>query len=174
MGIASVVEQFIINFNCFFPSRRARTKRQLDIDNQLKDINARYGVHLIKVEDNFHIKNLYPSTDEVQKWSIFVIGNDFTYIHACIGEFQFPHAKDLLNRKGTNIIPTELNEVFEPIWIQTLNGEQVQMYMIVSSKLYLVNSYPFYNGNRAVIGAVMFIRPFVSERSSFEIAKENR
>ena len=176
MGIASIIEQMIINCNCFFPSRaKTRRQKELDIDKQLKDINNKYDIHLIKVDSSFHIKNLYPVTDEVHKWSIFIVGNDKTYIHASIGEFKFPHANDLLNRRGQNILPNELNEIFEPLWIQTLNGDQVQMYMIVSQKLYLVNTYPLFNGKstREVIGAIMFIRPFIGdERSSFDLSKE--
>jgi len=171
MGIASVIEQFIINCNCFFPSR-AKTRRQNELDRQLKDNNGKYDIHLIKVDENFSITNLYPITDEVHKWSIFIIGNDKTYIHASIGEFKFPHADNLMNKRGTNILPNELNEIFEPLWIKTLNGDQVQMYMIVSQKLYLVNTYPLFNANRQVIGAVMFIRPFIGERNSFDTAKE--
>lgn len=173
MGIASVIDSMSIVCNCFFPSR-AKTKKQKqfeDMDKQLADVNGRYDIHIIKVDDTFHISNLYPSTDQVERWSIFIIGNDKTFIHTSIGDFNFKHSGDLLNRQGTNILPKELHEVFEPVWTQTLNGEQLQFYLIMTQKLYLVNTYPFHNAKKEVIGSIMFVRPFVSERSSFDKSK---
>jgi hypothetical protein len=136
----------------------------MEIDRQIQRINGKYDIHILKVAEGFHIKNLYPVTDQVEKWSVFVIGNDMTYIHASVGDFHVPGYEDLLNNKGNNILPNELNEFFEPIWKKTLDGSQLQFYMSVKQRLYFVNTYPFVNENKDVIGAIMFIRPFTSER----------
>ena len=62
----------------------------MEIDRQIQRINGKYDIHILKVAEGFHIKNLYPVTDQVEKWSVFVIGNDMTYIHASVGDFHVP------------------------------------------------------------------------------------
>lgn len=82
MGIASIIEQLIINCNCFFPSRaKTRRKKELDeIDKQLASLKGKYDIHILKVDDDLHLTNLYPIADQVDTWSIFVVGEDKTYI----------------------------------------------------------------------------------------------
>lgn len=167
MGLASIFDTFNIVCNCFYGQKKKPklTHQYEEIDRQLATMNGKYDIHILKVAQDFHIKNLYPITDQVQKWSVFVVGNDKTYIHASIGEFDFPNSEHLINKKGTNILSSELNEFFDPLWTQTLNGSQLQFYMSVSQKLFFVNTYPFVNEKKDVIGAIMFIRPFSSERA---------
>lgn len=138
-----------------------------EIDSHIQQMNGKYDIHILKVADTFHLSNLYPITDQVEKWSVFVVGNDMTYIHASLGDFDIPEIKNhnaLLNRKGPNILSFELNEFFEPIWKQTLSGTQLQFYLSVRQRLFFVNTYPFINDKKDVIGAIMFIRPFTSEK----------
>ena len=166
MGIASIIEQIVINCNCFFPSKRTRTKKKQydEIDKQLASLNGKYNIHILKVDENFHLKNLYPVTDQVERWSTLIIGNDKTYIQVSMGDFQFENGNELVNKTGNNILSQELQEFFDPLWTQTLAGNQLQFYMSVSSKLYFVNTYPFVNDRKDIIGAVMFIRTMGSER----------
>jgi hypothetical protein len=172
----SIFETFNIFCNCFFPSRaKTRRKRELDeIDRQLASLKGKYDIHIIKTDEDLHLSNLYPIADQVDTWSIFVVGGDKTYIHACIGELDIPHAEDLLNRQGANILPTELQDVFDPFWNETLKGTQLQLYMSIKSILYLVNTYPFRNMKHEIIGAVMFLRKFVSQRNSFEVLEHSK
>jgi hypothetical protein len=169
MGLASFLETFSIVCNCFCPphenSNRKLAKQYADIDKQLAYLNGKYNIHILKVATDFHLKNLYPITDQVERWSVFIVGNDLTYIHVSVGDFTFPESKKLLNHQGTNIMNPELNEFFEPLWKQTLAGSQLQFYMSVAERLYFVNTYPFVNDNKYIIGAVMFIRPFTSEKA---------
>lgn len=138
-----------------------------EIDSHIQHMNGKYDIHILKVADTFHLSNLYPITDQVEKWSVFIVGNDMTYIHASLGDFDIPDIKNeniLLNKKGPNVFSFELNEFFEPIWRQTLRGTQLQFYLSVRQKLFFVNTYPFVNDKKNVIGAIMFIRPFTSEK----------
>ena len=170
--LGNIFDKFSIVCNCFYGSSHDREmkKRYDEIDKHIMSLNGKYNIHILKVAQDFHIKNLYPITDQVDKWSVFVIGNDMTYIHTSIGDFNFPDAKLLLNQKGHSVMIPELNEFFEPLWKQTLNGSQLQFYMSVQQKLFFVNTYPFINGAKEVIGAIMFIRPFTSEKKqSMEI-----
>lgn len=164
--LGNIFDKINIVCNCFCgdPKERELKKNYEEIDRHIQSINGKYDIHILKVAQDFHIKNLYPITDHVHLWSVFVVGNDMTYIHASIGEFNFPDHNLLLNKKGPSVLIPELNEFFEPLWKQTLNGSQLQFYMSVQQKLFFVNTYPFINGNREVIGAIMFIRPFTSEK----------
>lgn len=168
MGLASIFENFKIVCNCFCPSKspdKRLAKQYVEIDKQLAYLNGKYDIHILKVAADFHLKNLYPITDQVERWSVFIVGNDLTYIHVSVGDFTFPDSENLLNHQGTNILNKELNEFFEPLWKQTLAGNQLQFYMSVKQRLYFVNTYPFVNDNKYIIGAVMFIRPFTSEKA---------
>ena len=50
--------------------------------------------------------------------------------------------------------------VFDSVWTKTLQGKQLQFYMVWNSKLYFINTYPFFNGKGKVIGAILFMRAF--------------
>jgi hypothetical protein len=149
--------------------------RYAEIDSHIQQMNGKYDIHILKVAETFHLINLYPITDQVEKWSVFIVGNDMMYIHASLGDFDIPEIKNhnhLLNHKGPNILSYELNEFFEPIWKQTLNGAQLQFYLSVRQRLFFVNTYPFINDKKDVIGAIMFIRPFTSEKyETYEVEK---
>lgn len=164
--LGNIFDKINIVCNCFCgdPKKKQMKKQYDEIDRHIAQLNGKYDIHILKVAQDFHIRNLYPITDQVEKWSVFVVGNDMTYIHASIGDFNFPDPKLLLNQKGPSVMIPELNEFFEPLWRQTLNGSQLQFYMSVQQKLYFVNTYPFINANKEVIGAIMFIRPFTSEK----------
>lgn len=164
--LGNIFDKINIVCNCFCgdPKDKQMKKQYAEIDRHIAQLNGKYDIHILKVAQDFHIRNLYPITDQVEKWSVFVIGNDMTYIHVSIGDFNFPDPKLLLNQKGANAMVPELNEFFEPLWRQTLSGSQLQFYMSVQQRLYFVNTYPFINANKEVIGAIMFIRPFTSEK----------
>jgi len=66
----------------------------------------------------------------------------------------------LVNKQGNNLLPDELLTIFNSIWSKTLNGQQLQFYMVWNSKLYFINTYPFFNGKKHVIGAILFMRAF--------------
>ena len=161
----SIFDRIVCNCFCGENKEKKLKKQYAEIDKHIASINGKYDIHILKVAQDFHIKNLYPVTDQVEKWTVFVIGNDMTYIHVSVGDFHFPNHEGLLNNKGSNILTLELNEFLEPLWRQTLGGNQLQFYMSVQQKLYFVNTYPFINDNREVIGAIMFIRPFTSEKA---------
>ena len=94
-------------------------------------------------------------------WNIFIIGNDKVYILASINDFEgFPDTKGILNTNASLVLPDTLKEFFDPVWDKTLMGRQLQFYMIFFGRTYFVNTYPFYNEDKLIIGAIMFVRSF--------------
>jgi len=168
MGLASIFETFNLVCNCFFP-KKDKPYEMIQNELQQKDID---NISIIPA-NSFHIKNLYPSSNNTNKWSMMCVGNDLTYIKVCLGDFSFPNMESLPNRKGANILPKKLNDVFDPIWKSTLKGKRLQFFMNVDNHLYLLNTYPLHNDENFVVAAVMFIRNFTTEsRDSFEFKVE--
>ena len=162
MGLISLFETINFKFNCF--CNRKQKKEEEEMDKNIAFINGKYDINILPIKDTFYLSNLYPITDRVERWSVFIVGNDKTYIHVSQGDFNFPRANELPNRKGNALMSDELIEFFTPIWNQTLNGKQLQFYMSVKERLYFVNSYPFINEQKQVIGGILFVRPFSSEK----------
>jgi hypothetical protein len=131
-----------------------------DID--IYNVSREYKISILPIFPYFEIDNLYPLTDHVELWNIFIVGNDKTYILANINDphIKIPNAKNLANKQGESMIPTELHILFDSIWNKTLSGTKLQFYMVWSGKLYFINTYPFRNGKDKIIGAIMFMRAF--------------
>lgn len=106
--------------------------------------------------------NLYPLSNQVDKWNIFVVGSDKTYILANVNDpiATIPLKDSLPNRKADNIIPPEMQEFFDAVWDKTLEGEKLQMYVAWNERLFHVNTYPLINQLSNIVGATMFMRAF--------------
>lgn len=152
------LENLSLSFNCFCKSK----KDSDDIDRKIYNISHEYKICILPISPDFDIDNLYPLTDHVELWNIFVIGNDKTYILANVKDpfINLPESETLYNKTGSNILPKELNAFFDGIWTKTLTGKQLQFYIVWNARLYFVNTYPFFNGRGKVIGAIMFMRAF--------------
>jgi hypothetical protein len=146
-------------FNCFKPVTLLDEKQ---LDTNIYAASRKFKISILPINNHFDIENLYPLTDHVELWNIFIVGNDKTYILASVKDpcITIPGADDLLNHRGNNRLPVELNEFFNTIWDKTLNGKQLQFYMVWSGRLYFINTYPFLNGKGKVIGAALFMRAF--------------
>ena len=133
-----------------------------DLDQRIYKATREYKISILPITNNFDIDNLYPLTDHVELWNIFIIGNDKTYILASINDphIVIPNSEKLPNHQGQNIMPDDLLNVLDSIWERTLQGKQLQFYMVWNAKLYFVNTYPFFNGKGRVIGAILFMRTF--------------
>jgi hypothetical protein len=133
-----------------------------DLDKKIYDVSREYKISILPITPNFDIDNLYPLTDHVELWNIFIVGNDKTYILANVNDphIHIPNHSSLKNNQGQTILPQELVMVFDSIWSKTLQGKQLQFYMVWNSKLYFINTYPFFNGKATVIGAILFMRAF--------------
>jgi len=157
-----------VNFNiksCFggcFGSRHSGLDDGLD--RNIYNVTREYKISILPIIPDFEIDNLYPLTDHVELWNIFIVGNDKTYILANVNDphITVPNAEALPNHSGENILPHELSVVFDSLWTQTLGGKQLQFYMVWNGKLYFINTYPFFNGQKKVIGAILFMRAFES------------
>lgn len=154
-----------INLTCA-PSlftRKSKHKHSEDgLDRNIYNVSKEYKISILPIIPDFDIDNLYPITDQVHKWSILIVGNDKTYILASIKDphITIPESVDLPNHTGNNILPDELTCFFDSVWTTTLTGKQLQFYMVWNGKLYFVNTYPFFNGKKKVIGAILFMRAF--------------
>jgi hypothetical protein len=135
-----------------------------DLDGDIYKVSKEYKITILPITHNIDIDNLYPVTDHVELWNIFIIGNDKTYILANINDkhINIPNNDKLLNHKAENLLPDELRKIFDKIWDKTLSGKQLQFYMVWNSKLYFINTYPFFNGKAKTIGAILFMRMFES------------
>ena len=140
----------------------ARKAVEEELDKRIYHVSREYKISILPITPNFDIDNLYPLTDHVELWNTFVVGNDKTYILASVNDphITIPRLGDLPNNQGKNTLPQELFVVFDTLWTKTLQGKQLQFYMVWNSKLYFMNTYPFFNGKGKVIGAILFMRAF--------------
>jgi hypothetical protein len=140
------------------------SRDSFNLDKNLYKVTRKYKISILPITPNFDIDNLYPLTDHVELWNIFIVGNDKTYILANVNDphILIPNVGMLPNKQAQNILPDEMMTVLNSIWTKTLTGKQLQFYMVWNSKLYFINTYPFFNGKSAVIGAIMFMRAFES------------
>ena len=156
------------NINCIFECMPfIKSKKRIPgyddgLDRKIYQVSREHKISILPITPTFDIDNLYPLTDHVELWNIMVVGNDKTYIMANINDphITLPQARDLTNHKSTNILPSELSIMFDSIWDKTLTGKQLQFYMVWNSKLYFINTYPFFNRRNTVIGAILFMRAF--------------
>jgi hypothetical protein len=146
---------------CFRPKIKQAT-HDIDLGSKLYNVTSEYKISILPITPNFDIQNLYPITDHVELWNIFIIGNDKTYILANSNDpnIVIPKINELPNHKGQNILRDELTKILDTIWDRTLTGKQLQFYMVWNGKLYFINTYPFFNGKSKVIGAILFMRTF--------------
>lgn len=155
-----------IDLNCFCSAKKEMKKENSDkeLDKKIYEVSREYKISILPITPNFDIENLYPLTDHVELWNIFIIGNDKTYISVNINDphINIPNTGDLRNHQAKNILPDELSHLFDSIWDRTLQGKQLQFYMVWNGKLYFINTYPFFNGRSKVIGAILFMRTFES------------
>lgn len=165
MGLASVFETFNLVCNCFFPNKH---KPYDDIQDHYNQDDGDDVIHILPTNDQFHLKNLYPSTNQTEKWSILCVGNDLTYIKVCLGDFKLKGMELLTNKKGGNVISKRLNDTLEPIWNSTLKGNRLQFFLLVNGYTYLVNTFPLEN-LESIIGAVMFIRQYTTEKRDAQV-----
>lgn len=122
----------------------------------------KHNIHVLPVEATFQMDNLYPTSNKVETWNTFVVGNDKTYIMVNINDnhlnIQNPHA--LHNHTAENILSLELREFFDPVWDATLQGNRMEFFISWNDKLFITNTYPFINDHSQVVGAIMFMRNF--------------
>lgn len=159
-AMLNLFENFSIVFNCFWKSKKQQ--KELELEKKIYHVSKQNKISVLPITPTFDIENLYPLTDRVELWNIFVVGNDKTYIMSQVKDptISIPEADELLNRKANGILPEDLATFFDTIWDRTLLGRQLQFYIVWNGRLYFINTYPFFNGRRAVIGAILFMRAF--------------
>lgn len=155
MTLASVIENLSLTFNCFCRQQDRRSAKH----NDLLELNDKYNITILPLTD-YVIDNLYPKTNKVQSWNIYIVGNDKTFIMSNSNDFDMP--VDVLNTRGEKIANNELKDFFDDIFERTLEdtGHDLQFLMIHMNNAYVVNTYCLSNQNRKVIGACAFIRRF--------------
>jgi len=158
----NVFENLNFSFQCLKNGNISKKNVDDDLDKNIYKVTREFKVSILPITPNFDIDNLYPLTDHVELWNIFIVGNDKTYILANVNDphIKIPLAHNLANNQGNHLLPNELVMVFDSIWTRTLTGRQLQFYMVWNGKLYFINTYPFFNGKQKVIGAILFMRAF--------------
>ena len=157
----NLFESFNLVFNCF--GKGSSVKREEDeLDRKIYHVSKQHKISVLPITPTFDIENLYPLTDHVELWNIFIVGNDKTYVMTQVKDptIVIPEADNLLNRKANGVLPEDLVSFFDTIWDRTLLGRQLQFYIVWNGRLYFINTYPFFNGKRVVIGAILFMRAF--------------
>jgi hypothetical protein len=145
-------------FNCFCAKQNddvSKNKKESDFISSIVNSSANHNVVVLPVRNSFELDNLYPKHNHVDKWNTFIIGKDKTYILANCVDFNI---NNLVNHKGTGILPQAIEEFLDPIWDRTLEGKQVQLFMMFDSTTYLMNSYTLKNNADQIIGACLFMR----------------
>lgn len=147
---------FSLNLNFNF-----KTKNKKKNFEKLFQTGKTLKISILPISSDFTIENLYPITNQVHRWSSFVVGCDKTYILSNVGDLNLKQFFDenVLNNKGIKL-PDEIFNFLDHIWSITLKGEDVQIYMVFSGSIYLLNSYAIKNKNNKIIGAIAFIRSF--------------
>lgn len=151
------LENLEISLSCFTGSSK---RTHAEIDHKIFNASQEHNISILPIIQTYEIDNLYPPTDHVELWNIFIIGNDKTYILANIKDdhIRIKDVEKLPNKTAQNILDEGLNIFLDGIWDKTLLGKKLQFYMTWNARLYFVNTYPFHNGRDKVIGAVMFMR----------------
>lgn len=157
--------EVVINCFCFKKKNDEPSDKNNPLDRRIYDVSRENKISILPIAANYDIENLYPLTDRVHLWNTFVVGNDKTYILANICDSAMApnetlNAANLLNHRSNGIIPNDLSQFLDAVWDRTLNGRQLQFFMVWNSRLYFTNTFPFFNGKNKVIGAVMFMRAF--------------
>lgn len=174
----NLFETIELNFDCFM-NRELKSKNSKRISQKklqkVVESSSEYNISILPVQESYKFKNLYPSTNNVDKWNIFIIGSDKTYILVNINDdhIVIPNKEELINKTGQNLIPDELQKIFESIWTPTLEGIPMQILLVWNSILYLLNSYAITDEDSTIIGATMFMRRFDSlpQNMSTEVKK---
>ncbi len=141
-----------------------KQKMKAETIQALQTVASKHSIVILPVwvDDDIDDTNLYPETNHVETWNIFVVGSDKTYILSYVQNplTQVPNHEMLLNHKSDNIIPGEMQEFFDAVWDQTLMTNSLQLYVSWNGYMFQVNTYPLINELQVVVGAVMFMRSF--------------
>lgn len=124
------------------------------------EMGATHKLQILPVMRGKEILDLYPPTDQVHLWNTFVVGKKLNYIVANVNDLNIgvPDPKYLLNTRADNIMDDDIKNFFDHIWKETLDGVDLQFFMIKSGRTYFVNTYCLQNGNHQTIGGLCFIR----------------
>lgn len=159
---ANLINNLNMTVNCFgFESKK---KKRLQ---KLYDVTEKLKISILPISLDFDLDNLYPIHNHVSNWNIFVVGKDKRYILGNIGNENCLLSKRYLNVKSEDLVdgfgdsfPPELFTFFDSVWDITLKGQNLQLYVMIAGKLYLINTYKLTNDKNNVIGACLFMRDF--------------
>lgn len=135
-------------------------KKNFNSSKRIVELGATHKLQILPVMRGKEILDLYPHTDQVHLWNTFVVGKKMNYIVANVNDLNIgvDDPKYLLNTKADNLMDEDINRFFEHIWTETLDGADLQFFMIKSGKTFFVNTYCLQNGNHETIGGLCFIR----------------
>lgn len=186
LGTVSIIEKLKCNCFCVPRVKESTERKTIDVVSHtrrgasldIQDINiedyrksyvtskriiemgASHKLQILPVMRGKEIIDLYPPTDQVHLWNTFVVGKKLNYIVANVNDLNIgvEDPKYLLNTKADNIMTDDIKQFFDHIWKETLDGVDLQFFMIKSGKTYFVNTYCLKNGIQQTIGGLCFIR----------------
>lgn len=135
-----------------------KQSKDIRLNTKLYNASKQYDIAILPMTSGSKLDNLHPLVDHIQFGNTFVVGNDKTYIVADVVNLEIPDTDKQLNVQDDIFLPEELKNFFDPIWDKTLQGSQLQFYIVFKGKTYFVNTYPFCNDKKSVIGAIMFLK----------------
>jgi hypothetical protein len=157
------------NLNCMCAPKTADDKADEVVAKQprglhkgMVELAETFKIVVLPAWTDIDLADLYPATNHVESWNTLVVGKDKNYIMVNIGDVhaQIPGSDKLINRKGTNVLPEQLDRIFSKIWDETFSHNKLQFCMMWNSVLYFVNTWALKNAGGKSVGAVMFMRSF--------------
>jgi hypothetical protein len=135
-------------------------KKNYFTSKRIIEMGASHKLQILPVMRGKEIVDLYPPTDQVHLWNTFVVGRKLNYIVANVNDLNIgvDEPKYLLNNHADNIMDKDIKQFFDHIWKETLDGVDLQFFMIKGGKTFFVNTYCLQNGNNQTIGGLCFIR----------------
>jgi hypothetical protein len=129
--------------------------KEPDLHHELYRVTEKFKIAVLPIAFNECIDNL---NDSLATWSVYVVGKDLIFIQAT--DLPGMHDIDLcfLVNKSVSDMPSELQHIFRPIWMNTLSGKYIQTYFVMSGILYELYTHPLFNQKQSIIGACMFVR----------------
>jgi hypothetical protein len=163
MSLVSIIEPLKFHFNCFCGEKDSKLKNKYKnkFIESIHEHGQAYNITVIPVQVDFEIDNIYPETNQVDKWNIIIIGRDKTFVHVHLYDLVIPDAENFVNNRAGSVLNRELRDFFDPVFENTLAGQQLQFIMGWLGNIHLVNTYPIKNQNNMIIGAILFIRNYM-------------
>ena len=154
---------FIDSLNCVFPIKTKKKKKK-EMEEDLKEKSSMYKdikINIIPTPNNLKIHNLVFNNENLDKWNVFIIGNDKTYILAHIGDPFYDNTNISIQGTKGEKLSEDISYFFNKVWTYTLNSYELQFLAFIGNKMFLINTFCFRTKyKKKIIGAIMLMRSY--------------